>query len=106
GGIAPRRPLRAVELRQTSIDGKLFNLGAADRLSQWVRLRSGRFPHGCVPSRCEVVQVAGSGPLPDVPQLRLRRVGVGDLVSTVPFGQTTAYGRSVEDSYSFSSPKL
>jgi hypothetical protein len=105
-GITEERPLRAFLLRQTSVDGKVFNLGAADRLARWVRVRSGRLPHGCTPRRCEVLQVAGAGPLPDVPGLRLRRVGVGDLVSTVPFLQTTAYGRTVEDSYSFTSPQL
>jgi hypothetical protein len=102
--ISSERPIRAVLLRQTNVDGKLFNLGASDRLSEWVRLRSGRLPRGCSPERCEVLQVAGSGPLPNVAGLRFRRVGQADLVSSVPFLQTTAYGRMVEDSYSFTSP--
>src|SRR5919198_2925056 len=105
-GISPDRPIRALLFRQTSVDGKVFNLGAADHLRNWVRLRSGRLPRVCSPRLCEVLQVAGSGPIPDVPGLRLRRVGRGDLVSSVPFLQTSAYGRTVEDSYSFTSPKL
>ena len=104
-GVVRERPIRALLFRQTSIDGKVFNLGAADRLSAWVRLRSGRLPRECSPRLCEVLQVAGTGPLPDAPALRLRRVGRGDLVSKVPFLQTTAYGRTAEESYSFTSPK-
>jgi hypothetical protein len=48
----------------------------------------------------------GLGPLPDLAGLRLRRLGRGGLVSSVPFLQTTAYGRAVDESYSFTSPKL
>src|ERR671930_570668 len=105
-GISPDRSIRALLFRQTSVDGKVFNLGAADHLRNWVRLRSGRLPRVCSPRLCEVLQVAGSGPIPDVPGLRLRRAGRGDLVSSVPFLQTSAYGRTVEDSYSFTSPNL
>jgi hypothetical protein len=105
-GISADPPIRALLFRQTSVDGKVFNLGAVDRLAAWVRVRSGRLPRVCSPRLCEVLQVAGSGPIPDAPGLRLRRVGRGDLVSSVPFLQTSAYGRTVEDSYSFTSPRL
>jgi hypothetical protein len=105
-GVVREPPIRALLFRQASIDGKVFNLGAADRLGAWVRLRSGRLPRECSPRRCEVLQVAGSGPLPDLAGLRLRRVGRRGLVSSVPFLQTTAYGRAVDESYSFTSPKL
>jgi hypothetical protein len=105
-GVSAERPVRALLYRQTSIEGRVFNLGAADHLGAWVRLRSGRLPRSCSPRLCEVLEVAGAGPIPDVPGLRLRRVGRGDLVSSVPFLQTTAYGRTVEDSYSFTSPRL
>jgi hypothetical protein len=105
-GVAAEPPIRALQFRQTSVGGEVFSLGAVDRLPAWVRLRSGRLPRGCSPSLCEVVQVAGSGPIPNVPGLRLRRVGRGDLVSPVPFQETTAYGRAAEESYSFTSPKL
>jgi hypothetical protein len=104
-GVSSARPLRALIFRERSFDGKVFNLGAADALSRWVRLRSGRLPHGCAVHRCEVVKVGGSGPLPDVAGLRLRLVGVGDLVSSVPFRQRTAYGRNVEETSYFTPSK-
>ena len=40
--------------------------------------------------RCEVVQLAGSGPIPNARGLRLAVVGRGALVSTVPFGSLVA----------------
>jgi hypothetical protein len=99
--LGTRPPIRAVLFRQTNLSGHGFNLGAADELGRWIRLRSGRLPHECSPRLCEVVQVSGSGPIPNVRGLHLRRVGFADLVSKVPFLQTTAYGRPVEESYSF-----
>lgn len=99
------RPLRVMTYRETSVDGKVFDLAAADQLARWIRLRSGRLPRHCSESRCEVLQVGGTGPIPNVPGFSLQRVGRGDLISSVPFSRTTAYGRSVEDAYSFSLPK-
>ena len=96
------RPLRVMTYRQVSVDGKLFDLAAADQLAQWIRLRSGRLPQQCSKARCEVLQLGGTGPVPDVPGLHLQRVGRADLVSSVPFLRRTAYGRNVEDAYSFS----
>jgi len=96
------RPLRVMTYRQVSVDGKLFDLAAADQLAQWIRLRSGRLPRRCSRTRCEVLQLGGKGPVPNVPGLPLQRVGRADLVSSVPFLRRTAYGRSVEDAYSFS----
>ncbi len=103
-GIGSEAPIRAVLFRQTNIAGHGFNLGAAEDLGQWIRLRSGRAPRECTPVRCEVVQVAGSGPIPEAKGLHLRRVGRADLVSRVPFQQTSSYGRPVEDIYSFVPP--
>jgi len=105
-GVSSGRPVRALLFRETSVDGKVFNLGATDQLSRWVRLRSGRLPRGCSVRRCEVVQVGGSGPLPDVARLHLQRVGVGDLVSSLPFRQRTAYGRTVEETSYFTPSRL
>jgi hypothetical protein len=99
------RPLRVMTYRQVSVDGKLFDLAAADQLAQWIRLRSGRLPRECSPTRCEVLQLGGTGPVPNVPGLPLQRVGRADLVSSVPFLRRTAYGRNVEDAYSFSLSK-
>jgi hypothetical protein len=99
------RPIRAVQFRQTDIAGHGFNLAAADQLRRWIRLRSGRLPRVCGPARCEVVQVAGSGPIPRAPGLHLVRVGYADLVSRVPFLQLTSYGRTAEDILSFVSAR-
>jgi hypothetical protein len=96
-GIGSDRPIRSVIYRQTDVSGHGFNLGAADHLARWVRLRSGRLPRMCEPSRCEVVQVAGSGPIPRAPGLHLVRVGYAELVSRVPFLQLAPYGRAAED---------
>jgi hypothetical protein len=96
------RPLRVMTYREVSVDGKLFDLAAADQLAQWIRLRSGRLPRQCSPTRCEVLQLGGTGPVPNVAGLPLQRVGRADLVSSVPFLRRTAYGRNVEDAYSFS----
>ncbi len=100
-GIGSQPPIHAVLYRQTDIGGHGFNLGGADQLGRWVRLRSGRLPRQCSPARCEVVQVAGAGPIPRAPGLHLVRVGYADLVSKVPFLQITSYGRAAEDIYSF-----
>jgi hypothetical protein len=105
-GLSSNPPIRAMLAQQTDVGGARFNLAAADRLDEWVRLRSGRLPRGCTAQRCEVLEVAGSGPIPNVPGLHLRRVGRADLVSSVPFLQTTAYGRAVDQAYSFTSPSL
>ena len=53
-----------------------------DDLSRWVKLDSGRLPRTCAPGHCEVVQLAGSGPIPR----GFVRVGTGSLVSQAPFG--------------------
>jgi len=96
-GIGSDRPIRSVIYRQTDVAGHGFNLGAADNLSRWVRLRSGRLPRVCEPSRCEVVQVGGTGPIPRAPGLHLVRVGYAELASKVPFLQLAPYGRAAED---------
>ena len=103
-GIGPGRPIHSVIYRQTDVGGHGFNLGAADHLARWIRLRSGRLPRACEPTRCEVVQVAGSGPIPRAPGLHLVRVGYADLVSKVPFLQLAPYGRAAEDILSFVQP--
>src|SRR5581483_4915896 len=64
----------------------------------------GRLPRECEPTRCEVVQVAGAGPIPRAPGLNLVRVGYARLVSKVPFLQTSPYGRNAEDILSFVPP--
>jgi hypothetical protein len=77
---------RAMVYRETSVDGTLFDLAAVDGAHRFVRLTSGRLPRACTPSHCEVVQLAGTGPLPNLPGLRLVRVGRAKLSSDLPFG--------------------
>jgi FtsX-like permease family protein len=80
--LTGRAPSEFVLFRETHLGGALVDLSAGDHLGRWIRLRSGRLPHACVPGRCEVVQLAGSGPLPR----GLVRVGSGSVRSQVPFG--------------------
>src|SRR5438552_4994863 len=55
---------RAMVYRETSVDGHVFDLAAVDRVPAFVHMTSGRPPHACTPHVCEVVQLAGSGPIP------------------------------------------
>jgi FtsX-like permease family len=82
-GVAP---VRAMLFRETEIGGRLFDLGAVDGLGRFVHLRSGRLPRTCTPQRCEVVQLGGAGPFPQIQGLRLVRVGRASLDSAVPLG--------------------
>ncbi len=79
-------PVRAMLFRETQIGGRLFDLGAVDGLGRFVQLQSGRLPRSCTPRRCEVVQLGGSGPFPQIAGLRLVRVGRATLDSAVPLG--------------------
>jgi hypothetical protein len=80
------RPTPVLVYRETSIDEKLVDLAAVDGLSRWLTVVSGRLPHRCVPSRCEVLQLGGAGGIPSTPGLRLAVVGRAKLASAVPFG--------------------
>ena len=77
----------AVRYRQTQVGGALVDIAAADGLSRWVALRSGRLPRRCRPARCEVVQLGGTGQIPNVPGLRFVKVGEATLRSAVLFGE-------------------
>src|SRR5262249_57485844 len=81
----PREPVRAMLYRESQIDGRLVNLRAANDLSRFVRLRSGRLPRTCVPSHCEVLRLEGPGPVPSKPTLRLIQVGRATLLPSAPF---------------------
>jgi hypothetical protein len=85
GGLAPGKPVRAVQFKLLRIGGALENLAAVDDLQSFVRLTSGRFPRECTPERCEVVQLGGSGEVKGAPGLRIVKVGEGVLTSPVPF---------------------
>src|SRR5712692_7157181 len=77
---------RAMVYRETSVNGHVFDLAAVDGVSDFVRVTSGRSPRKCTPQLCEVVQLAGSGPIPQLPGLKLVRVGTARLTSALPFG--------------------
>ena len=88
GTLAPLvdSPTRAMLFRTTQAQGHLFDLGAVDGLARYVHVRSGRLPQPCRRSRCELLQLGGSGPVPKIPGLTLAVVGRATLDSPVPFG--------------------
>jgi hypothetical protein len=94
GRLAHPQPIAVMLYRENAVAGHVIDLGAIDDLGRWVQLRSGRLPHRCRPERCEVIQLAGSGPVPSAPGLRLVRVGTGSLVSPLPLGAFVTPGAS------------
>jgi hypothetical protein len=84
--LVGRPPFAALVYRETEIGGAVVDLGAVEGLRRWVRLRTGRLPRECRPSRCEVLQAGGTGALPSDPALHLVRVGSGTLTSDLPLG--------------------
>ena len=70
--------------RESSIQGRLVNLRAADDLGRYVRLVSGRLPATCVPAHCEVLRLEGAGPIPSTPALHLIVVGRAALKPDAP----------------------
>jgi hypothetical protein len=80
-----RAPARAMLFREASIQGRLVNLRAADDVGRYVHLLSGRLPTTCVPSHCEVLRLAGTGPIPSTRYLRLIEVGRAELKPDAPF---------------------
>jgi hypothetical protein len=92
-------PTRVVQYKLLRIGGTLVNLAAMDGAQRWMRLQSGRFPRTCSPSRCEVVRLGGSGPLPSVAGIRLVEVGAGALTSPAPFGQLPGATQQLGESF-------
>jgi hypothetical protein len=78
-----RQPAFGVEVfRQATWGGAYVNLGAVDGLSHWLVLRSGRLPHACTPSDCELVQIGGAPVAPKLPFLHV--VGRATFTSGAP----------------------
>ncbi len=85
-GLNAHEPVSVMLYREAQIRGHLVDLRAVDGLGRWVRLRSGRLPRTCVPTRrCEVVRLLGTGPVPSTPDLRLVQVGTVSLRPDAPF---------------------
>jgi FtsX-like permease family len=80
-----QEPARAMIFREASIQQRLVNLRAADDLGRYVKVLSGRLPTTCVPTHCEVLRLAGKGPIPSTPQLHLIEVGRAELEPDAPF---------------------
>src|ERR1700675_2544244 len=78
-GIAPSRvepilgqkPFGVLVFREATWGGAFVNLGAVDGLSRWLNLRSGRLPHRCTVSDCELIQIGGA---PVAPKLSFLHV--------------------------------
>jgi Na+-transporting methylmalonyl-CoA/oxaloacetate decarboxylase gamma subunit len=79
------KPVAAMLFREASIQGRLVNLRAADDLDNYVTLLSGRLPKVCIPTHCEVLRLAGVGPVPSTKYLRLIEVGRAKLKPGTPF---------------------
>jgi hypothetical protein len=77
-------PVAAMLYRDQEVGGSLITLGGIEHLGRWVRLTSGRLPRACTGTRCEVLQLGGHGRIPNIPGLRLVRVGRAVLTSALP----------------------
>ncbi len=82
--VTGAEPAAAMLFRESSIQGRLVNLRAADGLGRYVRLISGRLPATCVPAHCEVLRLEGAGPIPSTPALHLIVVGRAALKPEAP----------------------
>ena len=83
--LTGEEPVRAMLFREAQVDNHLINLRGANDLARFVTLRSGRLPRTCEPSRCEVLRLAGAGPIPSKPTIRLVQVGTATLKPDAPF---------------------
>jgi hypothetical protein len=84
GRLGLGTPDSVMLMNEISFSGTTISLAAMDDLSRWIRLDEGRLPDRCRPTRCEVVQIAGTGRLPRIAGLRLVRVGRGTIASRLP----------------------
>lgn len=64
-------PFRVMEYRQATWGGAFVNLGAVDDLSRWLVVRSGRLPHPCRITDCELIQIGGKPASPHLPYLHV-----------------------------------
>ncbi|HWB22298.1 MAG TPA: hypothetical protein VG652_05380 [Gaiellaceae bacterium] len=83
--LAGRKPIATMLYRESQINGRLVNLRAVNGLAPYVHLDAGRLPKTCVPSHCEVLRIAGVGPVPSKSTIRLIQVGRATLDPAAPF---------------------
>jgi hypothetical protein len=81
--LGPAPPARTLAFPELNLGGHLVELGAIDSPGRWVRLRSGRLPRSCVPSRCEVLQAGGTR-VSAMAEPGLRLVVVGRTAGALP----------------------
>lgn len=81
--LGPAPPARTIAFPELNLGGHLVELGAIDSPGRWVRLRSGRLPRSCVPSRCEVLQAGGTR-VSSMAEPGLRLVVVGRTAGALP----------------------
>ena len=95
GTLSAGVPRRIVFFRQLRIAGRLVEVTAVDRLSGIVKLRSGRLPRTCTPSRCEVLQIGTNGQAQfHEGVVKLDRVGIAELRDPNMFGYVSAAASS------------
>ncbi len=81
------KPVPVMLYREANVGGRLVDLRAVDGLSRWVRVTSGRLPHRCTATRCEVLEIGGSLAVPHTAGLPLVVVGHGVVSPAAPFAQ-------------------
>ncbi len=81
------KPVAVMLYREANVGGRLVDIRAVDGLGRFVRVTSGRLPHRCTATRCEVLEVGGSLPVPHTAGLPLVVVGHGIVSRAAPFAQ-------------------
>jgi hypothetical protein len=81
------KPVAVMLFREANVRGRLVDLRAVDGLGRWVRVTSGRLPRPCTSTRCEVLEIGGSLPVPHTAGLPLVVVGHGIVSPDAPFAQ-------------------
>jgi hypothetical protein len=91
GTLSTGRIRSVIFFRQLRVQGQLVEIAGVDRLSEIVRLRSGRLPRTCTDASCEVLQIGGVGrPRWAEGGVRLHRVGIAVLRDPSLFGYISA----------------
>ncbi len=81
------KPVAVMLYREANVGGRLVDIRAVNGLGRWVRVTSGRLPRPCTATRCEVLEVGGSLPVPHTAGLPLVVVGHGIVSRAAPFAQ-------------------